>query len=67
MLCTVGREEGARVAGGDRMGWGWGAFLQPLSQRFQEGNGTSGAAKIKEGDKHLLLLLTWVELEWRTS
>lgn len=36
-------------------GWGGvgGAFLQPLSQRFQEGNGTSGAAKIKEGDKHL--------------
>lgn len=42
-----------------------GAFLQPLSQRFPEGNGTSGAAKIKEGDKHLHLPFTYVALEWR--
>ena len=49
------------------MGWGGGAFLQPLSQRFQEGNGTStsGPAKIKEADKHLFLLLTCVELARR--
>lgn len=49
----------------DGVGWGGGAFLQPLSQRFQEGNGTSGPAKIKEADKHLFLLLTCVELAWR--
>ena len=49
----------------DGVGLGGGAFLQPLSQRFQEGNGTSGPAKIKEADKHLFLLLTCVELAWR--